>query len=76
MNNSFTALRCPVLSCKQPSQDPSSHEEIRYEADALIILDDGKIIDFGPADKLQSKLPEDAKIELKQECRIIKSVLT
>ena len=74
MSSSVTALRCPVLSFMRQPESLHSQEDVNYLPDALIILDQGKILDFGPAHRLQTKIPEDTDIKYTDECRIIRSV--
>ena len=66
MTTQLCAIRGPVLTY---TEEPGN---LSYEPDAIIMLDDGKIIDVGPADQIADKLPSNSQITQSNSCRIIK----
>ncbi len=75
MATSITALRGPIISCKCKPNSSSVNGNLDYEPDGLILLEEGKIIDFGPAIKLIDNIPVNTKINVFDECRIIKTTI-
>lgn len=75
MATSMTALRGPIISCNCKLNSSSVNGKLVYEPDGLILLEQGKIIDFGPAIKLIEKIPSNTKINVFDECRIIRTTI-
>lgn len=75
MTAKITVLRGPVLSNANHSQFEGISLTPVYIKDAFIILDENKIIDFGPSNQLQSQLPENVLVTKYNQCRIIKSTM-
>ena len=76
MASRIHALRGPVLSSTHNSRFPMSTNTPTYLKDALVILDGDKIIDFGPTERLKSRLSNTTQIRVHRECRIIKTIVT
>ena len=75
MATSITALRGPIISCSCKLNSAKVNGNLVYEPDALILLEEGRIIDFGPALKLIDNIPSNTKINVFDECRIIKTTI-
>ena len=68
---SLTAIRGAALSY---SKDPFRHpleECVVYESDALVVMQDGLISQFGPASELMESLPEGTEVTLYENCLIL-----
>ncbi len=74
MTTQFTALRGPVLSCTDKNDSPKATSGMVYEPDTLIILNGDEIKEFGPAKKLNDKIPRGALVKSFKVCKIIKTV--
>jgi guanine deaminase len=69
--SSITAIRGATLSYKQdPFQNPVD-ECFNYEADALVVMQDGHIIALGPANDTASTLADDVPITRYDNCLIL-----
>ena len=75
MASRLYALRGPVLCSTQNSRFPMSSNTPTYLKDALVILEGDKIIDFGPTERLKSRLSNRTQIRVHRECRIIKTIV-
>ena len=70
MTAAVTAIRGAALTyTNDPFQNDIS-ECMVYESDAIIIMENGKIIDFGPADSIKDKVPPDVEIKEYKDCLI------
>ncbi len=71
----ITVLRGPALSSTFKSNSSCIPENTVYERDALIILENDKITEFGPAENLSKKIPQGTHIKTHSNCRFIKTVI-
>ena len=69
----LSALRGPVLSYTNKAGSPAC-DQFNYEKDAIIILNENKIIEFGDAKKLKNKLTNNMPVQIHKNCKIIKSI--
>lgn len=76
MSAQITAIRGPLLNCTHDTRFPDSSDSMVYIRDALIILDNEKILEFGPAKSLKHKLDRVKLITINRKCRIIKSFVS
>lgn len=76
MINSMTVLRGPALSSVYKSNLTLSPESTSYVADALIVLNDDEIMEFGPAESLSKKIPNGVLVKTFNKCRIIKTIIS
>ena len=53
------ALRASILHCVADPGEESDPSAWEYFADGLLVIDDGRVIDVGPAGVLREKLPSD-----------------
>lgn len=63
LSNGTLALRGPVLTY---TGDPFQHgvrDTVRYESDAIVLIEDGRITRFGAASELRARLPRGVEIE-------------
>jgi len=56
------ALRASILHCLADPGEESNPSAWEHFADGLLVVDEGRITDVGPADALQKKLPTDLAI--------------
>ncbi len=75
MSAALIAQRGPTINCTSKRGADQMTERVEYEADTIILLQEGNIVDFGPARKLLDKLSSDTKVELFDRCRIIKTLI-
>lgn len=68
-------LRGPVLNCTRDSRSPNALNSPTYIKDALIILQEGNIIEFGHAEKLKHNMPNKIPVKFHRTCRIINTVI-
>ncbi len=66
-----TAIRGAVLTYVEDPFLEDLDDCVVYEADAIVLIDDGKITDFGPAEQLQPKLPPGVEIAHYKDCLIM-----
>ena len=60
--NSLTAIRGSALTfTDDPFRNPVE-DCMRHESDAVIIMADGKIIEFGPANEVLPKVPDGVEV--------------
>ncbi|MCQ3828826.1 guanine deaminase [Microbulbifer elongatus] len=57
-----SAIRGPVLTFTGDPFASSVEETMRYESDAIVAFGDGVITHFGPAEQIQSQLPETVNV--------------
>lgn len=69
----YIAMRGPALRYPDKLHAELSTDSIEYEADAIILIMDGQIVEFGPANKLKDLIPKDTPIESFDHCRLIKT---
>ena len=62
MQQSITAIRGAVLSFSDDPFQTDIEDCMIYESDAIIVMADGKITQFGPADSILESLPTDTSI--------------
>lgn len=74
MTAQICAIRGPVLIYTDEPFSDRPDGNINYEPDAIIMMDEGKITDVGPAYRFTGKLPKDSLIEKFTNCRIIKVI--
>lgn len=67
----ITAIRGAVLNYVEDPFLKGLDDCMVYESDAIILIDDGKITGFGPAEELKSKLPSGIEIEHYKDCLIM-----
>jgi guanine deaminase len=60
---STTAIRGPVLTFTGDPFDKGLEHTMVYESDAVVVMANGKITDFGPADQLLGKLPAGTEVK-------------
>ena len=70
-----SVMRGPALCSMFKSIDSNVPDYTVYESDALIILEDNKITEYGPAANLYKKLPKGAQVTQQNKCRIIKTII-
>jgi len=70
MASKVSAIRGAVLTYTDDPFLKDVNDCMIYESDAIIIMSDGKITAFGPASKIQSKVPEGTKITHYKDCLI------
>ena len=58
-----TAIRGPVLTYTGDPFKSGLESTMVYESDAIVAMDNGKITHFGPADKIQSQLPQGTEVK-------------
>jgi guanine deaminase len=63
-----TAIRGAVLTYTADPFLTNLNDCMVYESDAIVLIEDGKITDFGPAEELSSKLPSGVKITHYKDC--------
>ena len=76
MSAQIIAIRGPLLNCTHNPGAPDVGDSLVYIRDALILLEGGKILEFGPAQSLKHKLSQVKSIKINRECRIIKSLVS
>jgi guanine deaminase len=59
---SSKAIRGPVLTFTGDPFEKDLKDVMVYEPDAVVVLANGKITDFGPADQILGKLPADTEV--------------
>lgn len=62
MQKSITAIRGAVLSFLDDPFQKNIEDCMVYESDAILVMADGKITQFGPADTILETLPADTPI--------------
>ena len=72
MTAQLCVIRGPVLTYTDEPYENRPQGNIKYEPDAIIMLNDGKIIDVGPAYRFAGKIPSESQITQSNNCRIIK----
>ncbi len=72
MTNQISAIRGPVLTYTDDPYIDAADVRLGYEPDAIIMMANGQITDFGPANKLKDKIPTGLSITEFRNCRIIK----
>lgn len=70
MVTSVTAIRGDVLTYKNDPFQNDMSECLVYESDAIIIMEDGKITEFGPASKIKKNVPPKTQIKEYKNCLI------
>ncbi|TDJ69496.1 MAG: guanine deaminase [Proteobacteria bacterium] len=70
MSNNVAAIRGSVLTYKDDPFLKDLSECMVYESDAIIIMADGKITDFGPATALKDKVPSGTEVKHYKDCLI------
>ncbi|NIP23683.1 MAG: guanine deaminase, partial [Phycisphaerae bacterium] len=63
-----TAIRGAVLTYTGDPFLTDLNDCMVYESDAIVLIEDGKITDFGSAEELRSKLPSGVKITHYKDC--------
>ncbi|MDH4124307.1 MAG: guanine deaminase [Gammaproteobacteria bacterium] len=69
--SSITAIRGAALSYSQDPFQNAVEDCFRYEADALIIMQDGRVIAFGPASEIVGTLAGDVEVTRYDNCLIL-----
>ncbi len=62
MSTNTKAIRGAVLSFKDDPFQKDLSECLVYESDGIILIEDGKIKEFGPASEIKGKVPEGTEI--------------
>ena len=75
MATTITALRGPVLGFHYTSKSSSDVAKMNYEPDALIVMKDKTIIDYGPVKEIKKRIVKDIPLIKFTNCRIIRSVV-
>ncbi len=73
-NTEFVAIRGEIIDL---IDDPSvaGEEAVRYFKDGLLLIKDGKVQEFGAAEDLLAKVPEDVSVEYYQHHLIIPGMI-
>ncbi len=66
-----TAIRGAVLTYRDDPFRAPVEDCVVYESDALIVIEDGRIVAFGPASGLLGDLPEDAQLTVYADSLIL-----
>ncbi len=74
MTTAITVLRGPVLGFHSKSKFSTAAEKMIFESDALIVLKENTIIDFGPTKEIRKRIGKDVPVVEYSNCRIIRSV--
>ncbi len=56
------AFRSSILHCLSDPGEAASSSAVEYFEDGLLLVEDGDVVEAGPADVLLSKLPEDTRV--------------
>ena len=62
-SKNITAIRGPVLTYTGDAFLDGLENTMHYESDAIVVMADGKITQFGPAGEVQSQVPADVEVK-------------